>query len=73
MIRVELLILGLACVCSAEWFPVVMESIPYPVVANAAQITGVVRLKMFLNSVGTVERSEVLSGNKVLAEVAQNE
>jgi TonB family protein len=71
---IRFLIIGMLLSSSelaAEWFPVKIESLSYPLLAMQARISGEVRLKVSLTDSGEVASTTVVSGNALLARSAQ--
>lgn len=60
-----------ACAYSADLFPVQLEAIRYPALANQARIEGLVRLTLSLDDKGGVSHVEIVSGHKLLAPAAE--
>ncbi|MGJ5821005.1 TonB family protein [Paludibaculum fermentans] len=54
-----------------EVFLVAWETFEYPLLGVQAQIAGEVELEVTIGSLGTVTRTKVISGHRVLAEAAE--
>lgn len=55
-----------------EVFPTVLETFEYPLLGVQAQIAGVVELDVTIGGEGTVTRTTVVSGHRVLASAAES-